>query len=144
MAIEKTVNKIRLSEQPGDLAWWLSKTPQQRLAAYAQEAIVTSFPRAVGIAVQSFDAWFIADHSALSTVLRAKVDMQPAPETVSDPKKRCQMLNETANSGQPLRAVYSMISAIMNFEILRQRCPIGFAVFAQRVERLKEAISNKS
>ena len=33
MAIEKTVNKIRLSEQPGDLAWWLSKTPQQRLAA---------------------------------------------------------------------------------------------------------------
>ena len=113
-------------------------------AAYAQEAIVTSLPRAVGIAVQSFDAWFLADHSALSTVLRAKVDMQPAPETVSDPKKRCQMLNETANSGQPLRAVYSMVSAIMNLEILRQRCPIGFAVFAQRVERLKEAISNKS
>ena len=113
-------------------------------ATYAQEAIVTSLPRAVGIAVQSFDAWFLADHSALSTVLEVKVDMQPDPETISDPKMRCQTLNEIANSGRSLRDVYSIVAAIMNLDILRQRCPIGFAVFAERAARLKEAISNKS
>ena len=113
-------------------------------AAFAQEATVTLFPRAVGIAVQSFDAWFLADHSALSTVLEVKVDMQPDPETISDPKMRCQTLNEIANSGRSLRDVYSIVAAIMNLDILRQRCPIGFAVFAERAARLKEAISNKS
>lgn len=33
MAIEKVVTKIRISEQPRDLAFWLSKPPQERLAA---------------------------------------------------------------------------------------------------------------
>lgn len=33
MAIDKIVTKIRLNEQPGDLAFWLSKSPQERLAA---------------------------------------------------------------------------------------------------------------
>ena len=113
-------------------------------ASFAQEATVISLPRAVGIAVRSFDAWFLADHAALSTVLRSTVDKQPDPETLSDPKKRCQTLNETANSCQPLRDVYSMVAAITNLQILRERCPIGFAVFAERVESLKTGFSNKT
>jgi len=33
MAIEKIITKVELKEQPNDLSFWLSKTPQERIAA---------------------------------------------------------------------------------------------------------------
>ena len=33
MAIDKVVTKVRLDEQSSDLSFWLSKTPQERIAA---------------------------------------------------------------------------------------------------------------
>ena len=109
-------------------------------ATYAQEATVTSFPRAVGIAVRSFDAWFLADHAALSHVLSTTVDMQPDPESHPDPKSVCQTLNGSVPGERRLRDFYAMISAIVDIQILRNRCPVGFAEFAKRVEGLKSAL----
>jgi|JI10StandDraft_1071094.scaffolds.fasta_scaffold202990_2 hypothetical protein len=31
--MEKVIQKYKLAEEPNDLAYWLSKTPQERLAA---------------------------------------------------------------------------------------------------------------
>ena len=33
MAIERVITKVRLEEQSNDLSIWLSKTPQERIAA---------------------------------------------------------------------------------------------------------------
>lgn len=113
-------------------------------ATYAQEATVTSFPRAVGIAVRSFDAWFLADHAALSQVVSMTVHMQPDPESHSDPKKECQMLNAAMAEERRLRDFYAAIAAIVDLQILRNRCPVGFAEFANRVEGLKSAFPRAS
>ncbi len=113
-------------------------------ATFAQEATVTSFPRAVGIAVRTFDAWFLADHAALSTVLGKSIDMQSNPENHSDPKKICEGLNSTANEELRLRDLYSKVATIADLQILRERCPAGFAVFADRVQSLKSMFHQKS
>lgn len=110
-------------------------------ATYAQEARLTSFPRAVGIAVRAFDAWILADHVALSSVLATTVDMQPNPEAISDPKKVCKSLRDAAGGNRRLRDLYSAVAAIVDLRILRARCPTGFAAFAERVEGLKSALS---
>ncbi len=34
--IQKTVKKYKIGNQPGDAAYWRTKTPQERLAALAQ------------------------------------------------------------------------------------------------------------
>jgi hypothetical protein len=46
----------------------------------AQESTRFSISRALGIAVEAFDAWILADNSALSQVLEQAVSMQPLPE----------------------------------------------------------------
>ena len=113
-------------------------------ATYAQEGTLTSFPRAVGIAVRSFDAWFLADHASLSSVLATTVDMQPDPEAISDPKKVCGSLRDAAGRDWRLRDLYTSVAAIVDLGILRARCPSGFAAFAERVEGLKSALSHDS
>lgn len=110
-------------------------------ATYAHEARLTSLPRAVGIAVRSFDAWILADHVALSSVLAITVDMQPNSESNSDPKMVCGSLCDAAGGDWRLRDLYSAVAAIVDLEILRARCPTGFASFADRVEGLKSALS---
>ncbi len=110
-------------------------------ATFAQESRSISFPRAVGIAVRAFDAWFLADHVDLSSVLATTVNMQPNPEKISDPKKVCESLRDAAGGDRRLRDLYSAVAAIVDLRILRARCPTGFAAFAERVEGLKSALS---
>lgn len=110
-------------------------------ATLAQEATVTLFPRAIGIAVRTFDAWFLADQSSLSKVLSTNIDRQPDPERIADPKGVCQMLNDRAGGGRRVRDFYSELAAVADLEILRARCPVGFAIFAERVEALRAALS---
>jgi len=110
-------------------------------ATFAQQATVTSLPRAIGIAVRKFDAWFLADQTALSRVLSTNVDMQPDPEGIADPKEVCRFLNNSSPGDRRLRDLYSDVAAIVDLQILRDRCPVGFAVFAARVEGLRGAFS---
>lgn len=105
-------------------------------ATFAQEATITTLPRSIGIAIRTFDAWFLADQTALAKVLSMNVDRQPDPEGISDPKGVCQLLSNSAGRGRCLRDFYSEVAAIADLQMWRDRCPGGFALFAERVEGL--------
>lgn len=98
-------------------------------ATFAQETTFSVLPRAIGIVVQTFDAWFLADHAAPSEVLGATISMQPNPETNHDPKSTCRNLTSLVSPGCRLRDLYSMIAAIADLEIIKKRCPSGFGPF---------------
>jgi hypothetical protein len=106
-------------------------------AAIAQETQYTLLPRAIGIAVHTFDAWFLSDHKALSDVLCTTIPLQPTPERLTDPKSVCQSLTTVATNDCRLRDLYSMIAAVADLNIMKQKCPKGFGVFAERVANLR-------
>lgn len=105
-------------------------------ASVAQETTFTTLPRAIDIAVRSFDAWFLADHAALSEVLNTAISMQPDPERHEDPKSVCQGLRSSGLHNYALRDMYSLVAAIANLDVIKRRCPKGFEVFANRVNAL--------
>ncbi len=97
----------------------------------------TMLPRALGVAVCTFDAWMLADEKALSEVLNRIVSCQPSPEGISDPKSVCQLLRD----GSPecelgLAEMYNLVAEKTRLDILDQRCPFGFKPFAERVRSL--------
>lgn len=95
-------------------------------------------PRALGVAIKTFDAWMLADEQALSEVLETHIDPLPNPESDSDPKNRCGSLRDAAHSQLSLREMYAAIAERTNMERLKDRCPNGFAPFAQRVRAFVE------
>ena len=106
-------------------------------ASIAQETKYTLLPRAIGIAVRSFDAWFLSDHTALSDVLCTSISLQPTPEKMTDPKSLCQSLTTLSTTECRLRDLYSMVAAVADLNIMKQKCPKGFGVFAERVASLR-------
>jgi len=114
-----------------------SDKTRHKSADFAQNTTITSIPRAIGIAVRTFDAWFLADHIALAKVCGATVDPQADPETHRDPKTACECIVDDAGSPIRLRDLYSALAEYADLELLRERCPKGFGVFADRVESLK-------
>jgi len=102
----------------------------------AQESNLTSLPRALGVAIRSFDAWMLADEQALSDVLDQPVQTQPDPESNKRPKDTCQALRDGSPNDPSLRDMYEGVAGTANLGVLRQRCPRGFAPFAERVEAL--------
>jgi hypothetical protein len=102
----------------------------------AQNYQKVNLPRAIGVAIHSFDAWFLADEKALSEVMNCQISPQPNPETISDPKKRCSDLRNESCCERSLRELYLEIAKIINLDLLYDRCPHGFALFADRVRSL--------
>lgn len=102
----------------------------------AQQSAVSATPRALGVAIRSFDAWMLADEQALSTALGHPVQMQRDPETIKDPKAQCKALHEESPTDDALREVYEVVAAETDLTTLRERCPRGFGPFADRVEAL--------
>ena len=96
----------------------------------------SELPRALGVAIESFDAWMLADETALSQALRMTVSKQKDPETLRNPKAICENLRDEADTQQALRAMYDAVAAYVNLEVLKKRCPRGFEPFAKRVEAL--------
>ncbi len=104
----------------------------------AQEHASTSFPRACGVAIRTFDAWFLADERALSSTLDREIQRQPDPESQRHPKAECEAL--IAQSGIVSRSdLYRRLVDCMSLETVRERCPAGFRPFAERVEVLGAA-----
>ena len=54
--------------------------------AKAQASDRCPLPRAFGVAIESYDAWFLADEVALSGVAARSIQRQPDPEATRDPK----------------------------------------------------------
>jgi hypothetical protein len=94
------------------------------------------FRRALGVAIRTFDAWMLADEHALSAVLGYTVTRQPNPENVRDPKQKCVGLLSNCSQAMSQREMYAATAAGADLDVVAERCPRGFAVFAGRVRNL--------
>lgn len=103
----------------------------------AQDSDHVRISRALGVAIESFDAWILADEVALSWVLDRPVETQPDPESIPYPKPRCKELASDALNAVVLREVYAAVAEHADLNKVKQRCPKGFAPFAQRVRALE-------
>lgn len=110
----------------------------------AQHSLTQSqLPRALGVAIESFDAWILADQKALGIVLGCNVPQQKSPERMRDPKARCETLRDRSGKDLALRDMYREVLANAEVEVLEKRCPDGLAPFAERVERLNAQIRHQ-
>ena len=99
----------------------------------AQDSTIVSIPRAIGLAIRSFDAWILADEMAMSNVLGAEIGRQPEMENIRDPKEVCRLLCSKHFS---LSEFYALVLDRADLADLASRCPKGFAPFASRVRGL--------
>jgi len=106
----------------------------------AQQSKSSDLPRALGVAIRSFDAWMLADETALSKALGVPVQRQPDPETQRDPKERCTSLLKQCEKPLSQRDMYAAVASDSDLDLIRQRCPEGFGSFADRVTKLGEAV----
>jgi len=104
----------------------------------AQDSPRFDIPRALGIAIETFDAWILADHVALSKVLGGVVDLQSEPEGMRDPKTNCRSLMQTFDWPGSEAEFYEAVCKTMDLDFVSERCPKGFAPFLQRVSALNQ------
>lgn len=102
----------------------------------AQASPLASIRRALGVAVETFDAWMLADQVALSEVFQSTVQRQPDPESITNPKATFRRLVQVAQREDSLSEHYAAICAVVDLAELKSRCPRGFAPFAERVQSL--------
>lgn len=105
--------------------------------AQAQDDVsVTVVRRALGVAIRTFDAWMLADETALRRVLECEISRQPDPETLNHPKQRCgDLLKQSAVDLAP-SSFYAALAAVIDIGNLEKRCEKGFARFAKRVRAM--------
>jgi hypothetical protein len=100
----------------------------------AQESGVFALPRAMGVAIRTFDAWMLADEAALARVLGGPINRQKDPESIRDPKA---VFNDLAKDVDvDASQLYARVAETVDLAGLRSRCPNGFGPFAERVEAL--------
>ncbi len=104
--------------------------------AEAQQYAGISMRRAFGVAIRTFDAWMLADETALASVLQCAVPRQQDPETINDSKRICSELLGNSDESMTSSQMYAAIARVIDLEILQIRCRNGFAPFAQRVQAL--------
>ncbi|MEM7807468.1 MAG: hypothetical protein AAF561_05105 [Planctomycetota bacterium] len=109
---------------------------RQKQGDAAQADTTRLLPRAVGIAVEAFDAWALADETALSRVLEHTVSRQPDPEKQREPKQTCTELLDQSSVTLSRSEFYAAVAEATRLDRLEQRCPEGFGVFAERVRKL--------
>ena len=102
----------------------------------AQNSVLFSLRRALGVAIKTFDAWMLADETALTTVLGHQVDTQPDPESLRNPKKRCEDLLAESPNRMAQRDMYAAIARETDIGTLSKRCPRGFVPFANHVRAI--------
>lgn len=95
-------------------------------------------PCAVGVAVETFDAWMIADAGAIESAGGDKSKAHPSPEhldgkegTGRHPKERAR---EVFTDEEHLGPCYRRVARSLDLDLLRKHCPKGFAPFAEDVE----------
>jgi hypothetical protein len=106
----------------------------------AQASTRFAIPRALGIAVEAFDAWILGDHLALSKVLNKDVSLLPLPENYTGPKgsprhpkQVCRsLMQEHGWKGSPAE-FYAAVCDCADLKSLAARCPRGFQPFLQRL-----------
>ena len=106
----------------------------------AQDSLTQSqLPRALGVAIESFDAWILSDQQALSKVLECNVQQQPEVEKLKAREAKAKCMELLAESGSELwpREMYREVMARADIGRLERDCKKGFAPFAERVKTLE-------
>ena len=100
----------------------------------AHESQLYALPRAIGLAVKTFDAWMLADEQAISKAIQSTVQRQKSPESINDPK---QLLHDLIQGASDIRTVvYLAIAEHSSLDTLRERCCTGFEPFHRRLAQL--------
>jgi hypothetical protein len=147
---KKAVSALRHAQEHGYDALVLvidqDRDPRRReqLDKAQEHRACSNVPRALGIAIESFDAWILADEKALSTILKAAIKRQPDPERTPHPKQCCQRLRDESGSSLPLSQMYREVCEQADLRLLATRCPIGFGTFAKRVRALGSGLDDHS
>jgi len=102
----------------------------------AQEDDRINFPRAFGVAIETFDAWFLADEVALSTCFGLQIQTQPDPESCEDAKAVITGFRNIGTTSETLAGCYARLASITRLEQIERRCPRGFGVWMKRVAAL--------
>ena len=88
-------------------------------------------PCAVGVAVEAFDAWMIADKEALSAAPGdGKPQAHADPESLGPGKAK---EHAQGQLGRARSDKYAAIAAKIDLNLLKRKCPRGFKPFAQEV-----------
>ena len=113
-------------------------------AAYACENVV-------GFAIETFDAWMLADRQALEKALKVDVGELTNPENLNGkpgtdrhPKRRMKDLiaRSHASMDHPWR-LYPILAEALDLGTLEKLCPKGFGVFAKDVRRVGQALRSR-
>ena len=111
-----------------------SERPEQ--IRHAQDSSISRLPRAMGVAIRTFDAWILADEQALTKVLGDRINRQAEPETIRYPKQVCAQLLAGSQEGMSQSQMYERVAREINIDILFDRCQSGFRPFAIRVRNI--------
>ena len=139
--LKKTLAWLREAEREGHEALVLvmdrdDDSSRIRQFDEAQADSRIGLRRAFGVAIRSFDAWILADETALSKALGAQVPCQKSPEEDPDPKETCIGLCKSSPTPPRLRDLYADVLGAVSIDRLEERCPNGFGPFRKRVEAL--------
>lgn len=104
--------------------------------ADAQNYASSELRRTFGVAIRTFDAWMLANEQALTAALGCPIQRQPTPEDVKDPKQACKDLRDACEADLSQTQMYVRIAELVELSLLEERCPRGFAPFAERVRQL--------
>lgn len=94
------------------------------------------FPRAFGVAIETFDAWFMADEVALSKCFGVQIQAQPDPESFENAKDAIKEMRDRGTRSETLADCYASLASLANIDLMERRCPKGFAVWVKRVAAL--------
>lgn len=95
-----------------------------------------SLPRAMGLAIRTFDAWIIADETAWSQLAEGTANRPQSPEEIKNPKQVCADLRDELEIEGSMSDVYAAVADKADLDRIAERCPKGFAPFKQRIEAL--------
>ena len=102
----------------------------------AQDSLISQLRRAMGVAIRMFDAWMLADEKTLTQVLGYKINRQPDPETIRNPKQVCANLLAKSQNHMSQSEMYAAISHEIDIDILCDRCRSGFEPFVVSVRNI--------
>lgn len=139
--VKRSLAWIRFAERSGFDALVLvidqdGYAEREREIAVAQADARLALPRALGVAIRTFDAWMLADEHALSRCLGHEISRQKDPEGVRDPKHTCRQLLDAGGNPISQAEFYTAAASALDLNVLADRCPRGFASFAAHVRRL--------